>query len=245
MAIGWIKLHRQIQECDLWDSEDEPFDRRSAWIDLLLLANHEDKKIIFNGKPLTVKAGQRITSLRKLAERWNWSVNRVKRYLDLLEKLNMIVRESDNRKTLLTVVKYEVYQSQRYTDEYTNEHTDEHADGYTDGTQTNTQTDIKQEIKNDKNDKKNIYGEYRHVLLKQTEYEKLVSEYGDQMTNDCIRYLDEYIEMKGYKAKSHYLCIRKWVVEAVKEKSAKKNQFNRFPESETNITELEKKIYAN
>ena len=37
MAIGWIKLHRKIQECDLWSSEDEPFDRRSAWVDLLFL----------------------------------------------------------------------------------------------------------------------------------------------------------------------------------------------------------------
>ena len=27
--------------------------------------------------------------------------------------------------------------------------------------------------------------------------------------------------MKGYKAKSHYLCIRKWVVDAVKEKRPK------------------------
>ena len=35
------------------------------------------------------------------------------------------------------------------------------------------------------------------------------------MTLSCIQYLDEYIEMKGYKAKNHYLCIRKWVVDAV------------------------------
>ena len=28
--------------------------------------------------------------------------------------------------------------------------------------------------------------------------------------------------MKGYKAKSHYLCIKKWVVNAVKEDNLKK-----------------------
>lgn len=34
--------------------------------------------------------------------------------------------------------------------------------------------------------------------------------------------------MKGYKAKSHYLCIRKWVKDAVKEKKPNdvKNKFN-------------------
>ena len=40
---------------------------------------------------------------------------------------------------------------------------------------------------------------------------------------ELITYLDEYIEMKGYKAKSHYLCIKKWVVDAVKKQSKTKN----------------------
>ena len=231
MAIGWIKLHRKIQECDLWSSEDEPFDRRSAWVDLLLLANHEDKRIIFKGQPVVVKKGQRMTSIRKLAERWNWSVNRVKRYLDLLETLNMIIRESDNHRTLLTIVKYGDYQGERYTDEHTHEYTDEYTDGTQTDTQTNTQTDTKQEyIKNDKNDKneknekKDIYGEFRHVRLTASELEKLKQALGDDMTESCITYLDEYIEMKGYKAKSHYLCIKKWVVDAVKEKDRKRTK---------------------
>ena len=70
--------------------------------------------------------------------------------------------------------------------------------------------------KNEKNDKKYTYGEYLHVRLKDSEYERLVSELGQNMTDECIKFLDEYIEMKGYKAKSHYLCIRKWVIDAVK-----------------------------
>ena len=219
-SIGWIKLHRKIQDCELWDSSDEPFDRRSAWIDLLLLANHEDKQIIFKNNPIVVKTGQRITSIRKLAERWNWSVNRVKRFLDLLEKLQMIERDSDNHRTLLTIAKYEVYQGQWHTDEYTDE--------YTDGTQTNTQTDTKQEVKNEKNEKneKNIYGEYRHVRMTSDQRDKLVRDYGQEMTENCITFLDEYIEMKGYKAKNHYLCIKKWVVDAVKEKQPKKNSLD-------------------
>lgn len=68
---------------------------------------------------------------------------------------------------------------------------------------------------------KHKYGEYKHVLLKDSEYEKLADEYGEPMRDECITYLDEYIEMKGYKAKSHYLCIRKWVLNAVKEKQKK------------------------
>lgn len=69
---------------------------------------------------------------------------------------------------------------------------------------------------------KHKHGEYKHVLLTDSERAKLIDEYGEAMTGELIRYLDEYIEMKGYKAKSHYLAIRKWVVDAVKEKRQKK-----------------------
>lgn len=71
---------------------------------------------------------------------------------------------------------------------------------------------------------KQVHGEYSHVRLTSKELNKLCEEYGNQMTNDCITFLDEYIEMKGYKAKNHYLCIRKWVVDAVKEKEQKSNK---------------------
>lgn len=68
---------------------------------------------------------------------------------------------------------------------------------------------------------KKHFGEFQHVLLTETEFGKLCTGYGEELTKDCITFLDEYIEMKGYKAKSHYLCVIKWVVDAVKERKAK------------------------
>ena len=238
MAIGWIKLHRQIQESDLWDSENQPFDVRSAWIDLLLLANHKDKKIIFGRNAMTIKAGQRVISIMQLAERWHWSRGKVTRYLDMLQNEGMLTRESDNKKTLITLTNYCKYQGD-YEDDDT---TDESADGQlieqqTDSKRTSNgqlidqQTDTnkndkndKNEIrmkKNDKNEKKSEYGEYSHVLLTDLEHERLLNDLGAEMTTACIKYLDEYIEMKGYKAKNHYLCIRKWVIDAVNERKGK------------------------
>lgn len=125
MKKGWISLHRELQDCSIW-TDEEPFDRRSAWVDLIMLANHKDKEIIFNGAPMIIKRGQYLTSIRKLSERWHWSVNRTVRYTDLLEKLNMIRKDSNNRRTLLTIVKYDVFQSVRNTDEYTDEYTGEY-----------------------------------------------------------------------------------------------------------------------
>lgn len=71
---------------------------------------------------------------------------------------------------------------------------------------------------------KQKYGEYNNVLLKDEELQKLQKDY--QNWEELIKYLDEYIEMKGYKAKSHYLCIKKWVVNAVKEDNLKKSKKN-------------------
>jgi hypothetical protein len=39
---GWIKLYRKLWDDEIWDDELEPHNKRSAWIDLLMMANHED-----------------------------------------------------------------------------------------------------------------------------------------------------------------------------------------------------------
>lgn len=105
---GWIKLHRQLQECPMWYSER--FSKGQAWVDLLLLANHKDKKILFNGEMIIIKRGQYLTSMVKLAEKWKWSRPTVVKFLNVLEKDKMITRSSDNTKTLITIENYEIYQ---------------------------------------------------------------------------------------------------------------------------------------
>lgn len=116
---GWIKLHRQIEDSMIWTS-DEPFDRRSAWIDLLLMVNHEDRTIIVNGHRKVIEAGQRWTSVRVLAARWRWGKDRVMRYLELLVDEGMITMKKTPDGTLLTVVKYGLFQNWRDTDKDTN-----------------------------------------------------------------------------------------------------------------------------
>lgn len=63
---------------------------------------------------------------------------------------------------------------------------------------------------------KKEFGKYKHVLLTDKEYESLKHDYINYQ--EIIDYLDEYMEMKTYKVKSHYLAIKRWVVDAVCEK---------------------------
>lgn len=73
-----------------------------------------------------------------------------------------------------------------------------------------------EELRKD-NVSKKTYGTYKHVKLSDKEFESLKTDYSNY--KDLIDYLDSYIEEKSYKSKSHYLSIKRWVVDAVKKKS--------------------------
>lgn len=133
---GYIKLYRDLQDCWVW-FDDVKFTKGQAWVDLLMLANHKDKKMSFKDGIITIKRGQYVTSIAKLADRWNWSFNTTKKFLNLLESDNMLTRKSDNKKTLITIVNYRVYQSDdevkktnldRQTDSQTDSQIDSQAD---------------------------------------------------------------------------------------------------------------------
>lgn len=108
MVEGWNKIYRSIQEHWLWTCE--PFSRGQAWIDLLLMANHKEAKIMINGSLEVVERGQRVTSIRKLSDRWKWSTKKVTHFLDQLVKDKMIEYISDSSKTVVTIVNYDKYQ---------------------------------------------------------------------------------------------------------------------------------------
>ena len=110
---GWIKLHRQIRDSAIWES-NEPFDARSAWIDMLLSANHEEKEIYIGGEFKVIREGQFHTSQVKLAEKWRWKRDKVESFLKSLIKNGMITCETGksgaSRGTTVTIVKYAFFQ---------------------------------------------------------------------------------------------------------------------------------------
>lgn len=78
-----------------------------------------------------------------------------------------------------------------------------------------TQTTPKKKAK----EPKHKYGEYGKVLLTDAERDKLIQDFGFEIYSAAVEFLDVYIAEKGYKSKSHYLAIRRWVIQAVKDRS--------------------------
>lgn len=118
---GWIKLHRQLLDSPIW--VNEPFSRGQAWVDLLMMANHEDG---VGKKGDVIPAGSMVTSYAFLAKRWHWSVGKVRRYLSTLTGTQMVSLTGTRSGTLLSIVKYDFFQGERHTNRHTNRHTSEH-----------------------------------------------------------------------------------------------------------------------
>lgn len=115
MSKGYIKIHRQIQDCWIWNTGK--FDKRSAWIDLLMSANHREVKMLYDGKLQEIQRGQFITSIKSLAERWEWSKSTVFEFLNILAMDGMLNKESDSKRTLITITNYDKYQIVETLDE--------------------------------------------------------------------------------------------------------------------------------
>ena len=143
---GWIKLHRQIQDNPLYFSE--PFTRSSAWIDLLLLANHKDAYFYKRGVKIDVKVGQVGYDIDSLSKRWRWSRGKAERFLKTLENESQIIRQKNNVTTLISIVNYNEYQSDGKASSKAN--------GKANGQQTVKQTDTNKNDNNDNNDNKHI-----------------------------------------------------------------------------------------
>lgn len=154
MKRGYVRIYRCIEDNVLFQ-DDEPDNKKSAWVDLILRANHQRKDVLVGNTKIIVKRGQIFTSIVKLASKWHWSRNRVSRYLKLLESEGMIYRENVGNGTLLTLVNYGKFQGRRAPNGAPNEAADEASSEAPNEAPSGAQTiinknDIKNDLKNEK-----------------------------------------------------------------------------------------------
>lgn len=119
MSQGWIKLHRQICENELW--LEETFSKSQAWIDLLLNANYEEKSFWVRGIETRVKRGQIAWSELTMAARWKWSRDKVRRFLKWLETRQQIIQQKSHITSLITIKNYNRYQETNTSDNTTDD----------------------------------------------------------------------------------------------------------------------------
>ena len=114
---GWILIHRSILKHWVWLS---PL-HTHRWLYILLNAAYEDRRIEFSNKSFILKRGQLLTTYRTLQAHWKTSSDVVSSFLKMLSYNKMIKVETTKDYTLITVVNYNLYQSEKYSPQETGE----------------------------------------------------------------------------------------------------------------------------
>jgi len=152
LNLGYIKLHREIQDNWLWFAE--PFTKAQAWIDLIMIARHHDKahSLFVRGNKIDIKRGQIARSQESLASRWKWSRKKVVNFLNLLEKEHQIAQQKSKTISIITIINYDSFQGKEQQK----------------SNRRATEEQQKHTNKNDKNDNKNDKNPLKKKTKKKT-----------------------------------------------------------------------------
>ena len=209
MAEAFIKICRKMLNWE-WYDDTNTF---RLFMHCLLRANW--KAGSWHG--IDYDAGEFITSLPTLAAETHLSIRQVRVALDHLKMTGELTDRRQGNARIITVVKWNEYQTHDRPDDIPV--TDERQTNDRPMTADKEYKEYKEkeegkEIKNTK-EPKHKYGEYNHVMLTDRERDRLMNDYGEAETLAAIKFLDEYIQEKGYKSKDHNLAMRRWVFDAV------------------------------
>ena len=228
---GWIKLHRSIQEHWLY-TEKRKFSKFEAWNDILLTVNFTEGKTIIKGKLIQIKRGESILSLDSWAKRWGWDKSAVRRFLNTLQKDNMIELKNKTITTRLIVCKYDTYQDERNANE-TQMKRKRNADETQMKRKRNadethlTPIEEEEESKEEKKEKE-IYRAFEHLSISVDEVEKLkYNGYTKIQIDEVLDKIENYSQNKKYS--SLYITANNWLKKEEQEKAQEKEKYRYKP----------------
>lgn len=139
MERGWL-------DSPMFSSE--PYTDRDAWSWLIGEARWDDGNLCIKGKPFPIKRGQVYSSVRFMAEKFQWSTNRVLRFLEKLKNWKMIDVQTETCQNLITICNYSKYQDRRDTNGDSNRDTSGDSTGDTNGDKQEETQEIQRNSKN-------------------------------------------------------------------------------------------------
>lgn len=201
MDKSFIKLNRKILN---WRWYQDANTMR-VFIHLLLKANYKDNDF----EKTSVKRGQLITSQSHLAKDLKISVKNVRTALEHLKSTGEVAVQTAAKYSIITINNYNEYQKVADTSA---------GEGQANGRQAageGQQYKNSKKEKNSKNSKKREgtlapFGQFRNVLLTQSELDELMSKY----PNDCqkkIERLSRYLASTGKHFENHFATLIDWI----------------------------------
>jgi hypothetical protein len=222
---GYIKINRGILEWEWYGN----INTKVLFLHMLIKANWKEGK--FQG--IDIPRGSFVSSYPKLSDDLGLTVNEIRTALKHLQSTGEITVKTHSKFSVFTVKNYCSYQdiNSQVTDNSQADNSQSTVKAQSINSQLTTIEEGKKERREKgKKGRSNIYtdpekvchkrGEYGHVLLSDEEIERLGKDYGEDMAQRAIQFLDEYMQMHGKSYKDCNLAIRKWVIDAVKKKDS-------------------------
>ncbi len=104
---GWIRSYRQMFDNPVVCKDAEHY---AVWGYLLHHASHQPYDVVFEGKRITLKPGQLITSRRSIADKFSISDSKVQRILKTFEIEQQIEQQTVSHNRLISLVNWDKYQ---------------------------------------------------------------------------------------------------------------------------------------
>jgi hypothetical protein len=207
--IGWIKIHREINNHWIWENSDY----LKWWLDILIEANYSEGDVLIKGTVLKCHRGQKLYSIETWSKRWKTNKSKANRFLKLLEKEKMIELKNETHTTRLTICKYDDYQDKN-SDSETQTKRKRNAN--------ETQVKSIQERKEEEEEKEyNVYREFNHLSITNSDLEKLKVDYDIETIDSILDSIENHKNNKNYK--SLYLTAKKWLQKEPKKKTLPDN----------------------
>lgn len=116
-ASNWFAVSRETFNHPIVGIHGRPYTDFEAWLSLIAMAAYAPRKVPNKGTTVVIDPGQLMAAHGFLAERWLWSVDKVRYFLKRLENEAMITRFTNeqprnrtNQIQIITVCNYSVYQ---------------------------------------------------------------------------------------------------------------------------------------
>lgn len=117
MNDGWIKLHRKSLDSVVFTNPN----LWQVWSYCLMRANHKETKVFFNGEEITLTPGQFITGRMQGAKDCKMKESTFRNQIVKLKNLQKLDSKTDNKKSIITVVNWRVYQTENIKEDSTSD----------------------------------------------------------------------------------------------------------------------------
>lgn len=105
----WLKLYRKLLKSPIFENEKA----LKIWIWCLLKATHIEREQLVGQQIIHLEKGQFIFGREKASEELKMTESTIYKYIKLLEKLQMISINSNNKFSVISIEKWEDYQDKK------------------------------------------------------------------------------------------------------------------------------------